>query len=182
MWRKSLPKRIYYTFNLTHNHTSPHFQRIMWLYRWVSLTTSHQSAKFSSYRPCGRRDILFLICHLTYLCQHCQRVMWYFVWVPLVISHYHTWFDGRKRCTREDILFLVCHVTTREYLLWELRNIMGEFPSWEVTTLQSLMIINLLEEEIWSFQFATWSHVITRSEDHVTWGVDFRHHKPRVVV
>ena len=143
----------------------------MWLHRWVSLTTSHQSAKFRSYRPCGRRDILFLICHLTYLCPHCQRVIWYFVWIPLVISHYHTRFDGRKRCTRDDILFLVCHVTTREYLLWELRNIMGEFPSWEVTTLQSLVIINLLEEEIWSFQFATWSHVITRWEDHVTWGV-----------
>ena len=129
MWRESLPKRRYCTFNLSHNHASPPFQRIMWLHRWVSLTISHQSSKFSSYRPCGRRIILFLICHLTFLCPHCQRVMWHFVWVPLIISHYPTRFGGRKRCTREDILFLVCHVTTREYLRRELHDIMGEFSS-----------------------------------------------------
>ena len=126
---QSSPKKIYYTFNLSHNHTSPHFERIMWLHRWVFFTISHQSAHFGSYRPCGWGDILFLICHLIFLCPHCQRVMWHFVWVPLIINHYPTKFDGRKRCTRKYILFSVCHVTTREYLVRELHDIMGEFPS-----------------------------------------------------
>ena len=45
---------------------------------------------------------------------------------------------------------------------------MGEFPSTLVTKLQGLVIIDLLEEEILSFQFATWLHVGMWSESHVT--------------
>ena len=39
------------------------------------------------------------------------------------------------------------------------------------------MIIDLLEEEIPSFQFVTWLHVTTWSEDHVTSWVSYPHHK-----
>ena len=54
---------------------------------------------------------------------------------------------------REDIPFFVCHVTTSDFGVREPCDIMGEFPLSLVTTLQSLVIMDLLEEEILSFQF-----------------------------
>ena len=63
--------------------------------------------------------------------------------------------DGRGRCVGEDVLFLVCPIISRDYLVQELRDISGEFPSSLVTTLQSLLIIHLLEEEILRLQFVT---------------------------
>lgn len=47
----------------------------------------------------------------------------------------------------------VCHVTLRDFVVRELCDAMGEFPSSLVTIRQSLVIIDVLEEEILSFQF-----------------------------
>ena len=55
----------------------------------------------------------------------------------------------------EDTLFLVCHVTSCDFVVRELSSIMVEFPSPQVTTLQSLVIIGRVEEEILSFHFVT---------------------------
>ena len=64
-------------------------------------------------------------------------------------------FGSHKHCAREEISFLVCHVTSREFVARDSCDIMGEFPLSLVTTLQNLVIIELLEEEILRFQFVT---------------------------
>ena len=53
-------------------------------------------------------------------------------------------------------MFFVCHVTSRDFVIRESCDTMGEFPLSLVTTLQSLVIIDLLEEETLSFQFVMW--------------------------
>ena len=63
---------------------------------------------------------------------------------------------GPSHCAREEISFFVCHVTSRDFVVRESCDLMGEFPSSLVTTLQSFLIIDLLEVEILSFQFFTW--------------------------
>ena len=87
-------------------------------------------------------------------------------------------FGGRRRCAGEDVLFLVYPIFSRDYLVQELRDIIGEFPSWLVTTLQSLLIIHFLEEEILRFQFVTWIDVITWSECHLKSWVSLCYYKP----
>ena len=97
--------------------------------------------------------------------------------VPLIINIHPAKFSGHRHCAREEISFFICHVTSREFMVRESCDIMDEFPSLLVTTLQSLMIIDLLEEEILCFQYVTWLQVITWSEVHVTSWMSFPHHK-----
>ena len=86
-----------------------------------------------------------------------SEVMWHW-WVSLNIS-----LHGHKRCSREEISPFVFHVTSRDVVVRESCDIMSEFPSSLVTTLQNLVIIGLLEEKILYFQFVTWLHVTTWS-------------------
>ena len=97
--------------------------------------------------------------------------------VPLIINIHPAKFSGHRHCAREEISFFICHVTSREFMVRESCDIMDEFPSLLVTTLQSLMIIDLLEEEILSFQYVTWLQMITWSEVHVKSWMSFPHHK-----
>ena len=53
----------------------------------------------------------------------------------------------------KKICYFFCHVTSRDFVVGESCDTMGGFPSSLVTTLKSLVIIDLLEEEILSFQF-----------------------------
>ena len=71
--------------------------------------------------------------------------------VPLIISLHPAKFGGHRRCTREEISSFVSHVTARDFMVRESFDIMVEFLLSLVTALQSLVIINLLEEEILSF-------------------------------
>ena len=71
--------------------------------------------------------------------------------VPLIISLHPARFGGHRRCAREEISSFVSQVTARDFVARESFDIMDEFPLSLVTTLQSLGIINLLEEEILSF-------------------------------
>ena len=64
-------------------------------------------------------------------------------------------FGGHRRCAREIISFFVYHVTSRNFVVRESCDIMGEFPSSLVTAIQSLVIIDLFEEEILRFQSGT---------------------------
>ena len=105
------------------------------------------------------------------------RAMWHYGWVPLIISLHLAKFGGYKRCASEEILFFICNVTSRDFVVRESCDTMGKFSSSLVTTLQSLVIIDLLEEEILSFQFVTWLLMTTWSEDHVTSWVSYPHHK-----
>ena len=106
-----------------------------------------------------------------------QRIMWHYGWVSLITSLHPAKFGGHKRCAREEISFFVCHVTSRDFIIRDSCDIMGEFLSLLVTTLQSLDIIEPLEEEILRFQFVTWLHVTTWSEGQVTSCVSSRHYK-----
>ena len=88
----------------------------------------------------------------------CHRVMWHYGWVPLIISLHPAKFGGHRRYGKEKILFFVCHVTSRDFVVREPYDTMGEFISSLVTTLQNFMIIDILEEEILSFKFFIWLH------------------------
>ena len=78
------------------------------------------------------------------------------LWVSsFIISLHPVKFGGHRLCAREGILFFVYHVTSRDFVVRESCDTRGEFPSSLVTTLQNLVIIHLLKEEILSFQFVT---------------------------
>ena len=68
--------------------------------------------------------------------------------VPLIISVHPAKFGGPRRCEREEIPFFVRHLTSRDFVVRESCEFMGKFPSSLMTTPQSLVVINLLEEEI----------------------------------
>ena len=67
-------------------------------------------------------------------------------WVPLTIRHQPAMFGGYRPCQRGDIEFSICHVTSRDHVIRESSDIMGEFPSLLVTTLPSLVATGLAEE------------------------------------
>ena len=74
-----------------------------------------------------------------------QRIMWHYGWVSLIISLHPAKFGGHNCCAREEISFFVCHVTSRNFIIRDSCDIMGEFLSLLVTSLQSLDIIEPLE-------------------------------------
>ena len=106
-----------------------------------------------------------------------HRVLWHYGSVLLIISLHPAKFGGHKRCAGEEVLLFVCHVTSRDFVVREACDTIGEFPSSLMTTLESLVIIDLLEEEILTFQFVTLLHVTTWSEGHVTSWVSYPHYK-----
>ena len=57
-------------------------------------------------------------------------------------------------CKRKNFVSYLSRDLT-DFIIRESYDIMSEFPSSLVTTLQMLVIIDLLEEEILSFQFVT---------------------------
>ena len=71
--------------------------------------------------------------------------------VPCIVSIHSAKFGGHRHYAREEISFFVCHVILRDFVVRESCDIIGEFSSSLATTLQSLVIIDLLEEEILSF-------------------------------
>ena len=77
-----------------------------------------------------------------------QRVMWHYGWICPIIRLHPAKFGGHRRCAREEISFFVCHVTSRDFVVRESCDIIVEFPSSLMTTLQSL---NLFEEKILRF-------------------------------
>ena len=91
-----------------------------------------------------------------------QRVMGHYRWAILIISHHPAKFGCLRRSAREDISFLVCHMTLRYYMVRELRDVKREFPLSQVTTVQSSVIKDLLEEEILSFYHVTWRGDVVR--------------------
>ena len=117
-----------------------------------------------------KRRSLLLICHVT-------SYDFVVIWVPLIVSFHTANIGGHRLCAREEISFFVCHVTAHDFVVRDSYNIMGEFLSSLVTVLKILVIINLLEEDILSFQSLTWLHVGTWSEGRVTSWMSSPHHK-----
>ena len=91
-----------------------------------------------------------------------QRIMRHYRWAILIVSHHPAKFGCHRRSAREDISFLVCHMTLRYYMVRALRDVKREFPLSQVTTVQSSMIKDLLEEEILSFYHVTWRGDVVR--------------------
>ena len=60
-----------------------------------------------------------------------------------------------RRCAREEISLFVCRLTSCDFVVRESCDVVTEFSSSLATTLQSLVIVDLLEEEIKRFQFVT---------------------------
>ena len=60
-------------------------------------------------------------------------------------------FGGHRPRGKGDIDFSICHLTSRDQIIRGSSDIMDEFPSSKVITLESLVIIEPLEEEILSF-------------------------------
>ena len=60
-------------------------------------------------------------------------------------------FGGHWHCLREKILFFVFHIISCHFVVRESCDIMDEFPLSLVSALQSLVIIDLLQEEIFRF-------------------------------
>ena len=104
-----------------------------------------------------------------------QRVMWNYGWVSPHCKSPSWEFGGHRRCAREK--FRLFFVTWPHVTLWSESHLTlgGEFPSSLVNTLQSLVIINLLEEEILRFQFVTWLRVTTLSD---AWVLVIISHRP----
>ena len=51
-------------------------------------------------------------------------------------------------CARVDLMFLICHMTSRDYVTKVSYNLKDKSPSFLVTTLPSLLVIGIVEEEI----------------------------------
>ena len=49
-------------------------------------------------------------------------------WATLTISHQSAMFGGHQSCKRDYIKFAICHMTSRDHVIRELSDIMGEFP------------------------------------------------------
>ena len=101
----------------------------MQLYAWFPFTISHGPARCGDHRPYRRRDILFLLCHVTlfdHMVGGCGSIMGEFpslqgtIWPSLVVTS----------VVEEDIgFFLDYHVISNDFVVKESRNIMREFPS-----------------------------------------------------
>ena len=71
------------------------------------------------------------------------------------MTHHSAKFSGHRPSLRGDTSVLVIHMTSRDYVVKVPPDIMNEFSSSYVATLQRLTIIDLVEEETLSFQFVT---------------------------
>ena len=69
-------------------------------------------------------------------------------WKPFTLSPHTANFDGHKHYNSEDISFLICRVISEEHMIKALFNLMVGSPSCYVTTLPSLVTIDIVLVEI----------------------------------
>ena len=65
-------------------------------------------------------------------------------WMPL--THHTAKFGDHKHCNSRDMTFLICRVISGEYIIKESCDLMVGSPSWYVTTLPSLVAIDIMIE------------------------------------
>ena len=68
------------------------------------------------------------------------------IWVCMVSK-----FGGYRPYRRGDILFFIWHVTSSDHMLGGSCDIMGEFPSLQITILPSLVVAGVVKDEIFYF-------------------------------
>ena len=131
----------------------------------MSLTVNHHLVMFGDHWSLGSGNTTYLICHhkTRWLKDHVT------LWVQTLSPHPkslrscdfvganpksptlspHTAnFDVHKHCNSEDISFLICRVISEEHMIKALFNLMVGSPSCYVTTLPSLVTIDIVLVEI----------------------------------
>ena len=98
-------------------------------------------------------NISFLICHLTLY--DFMRNMWLHGCIRLIINHQLAKFHGHRPCQRGYVTLLVYHITTHHQIFWGSCDSIGGFLSLQVPNLPGLVVIDLAEGELVSFQFIT---------------------------
>ena len=96
--------------------------------------------KFGSYRHCGSRDIMTVVCHVILQDQLIQGSC-HFMGVPTYGSHTTAKLDGHTHHCNRDIKRSVCHVISPDHLTKRYSNIIGRSPCRLVTILPSLVVI-----------------------------------------
>ena len=77
-----------------------------------------------------------------------QSAIRHFGWILFIISHHPAKLVAKGVVQEKIFRFYFCHVIWRDWVVRESRDIISDFTLSEVTTLQSFVIIDLLEEEI----------------------------------
>ena len=105
--------------------------------------------KFGSYRHCGSRDIMTVVCHVISQDQLIQGSC-HFMVVPTDGSHTTAKLDGHTHHCNRDIMGSVCHVISPNHLTKRYSNIMGRSPCRLVIILSSLVAIGTVVVDICS--------------------------------
>ena len=173
---QALCKRRNFAFRLSLELMWLRGQRVVWHYGWVPLIISLDPAKFGGTGVVQEKKFRFSFVAWPHVTSWSEGHVTLWVSSPYYKSRScQVWWN--RRCAREEISFFVCRLTSCDFVVRESCDIVAEFSSSLVTTLQSLVIVDLLEEDIKRFQFVTWLHVTTRSEDQVTSWVSSHYHK-----
>ena len=72
-------------------------------------------------------------------------------WEPLNLSHDYAKFDAYRSCSSGDVKSLFCHVISDDHTIKETCDWVRMSSSTQLTTVQSLMVIGLVEVEIQHF-------------------------------
>ena len=112
-------------------------------------------------------DICF--CHIG-SCGHMLKGLCEFIyeWKPFTVSHHLPMFGGHWSSGTGDIKYWICHITLQNHVIEGSCNFMIRSSSWHITTLPTLVTIDIVVVEIKCFSFVTWSCKTTRLKSHVT--------------
>ena len=69
--------------------------------------------------------------------------VWIYGWKPLLVSHHFAMFGDHWSSGNEDKKYLICHVTSQNHLIEGRCNLISGSSSKYVTTLPSLVAINI---------------------------------------
>ena len=129
--------------------------RVIWFFDWWRHVISHHSVNFGFQRPRLSENMLFM-CHAT------SRDQWSKGHLFDKFGVYRYYCNGNKT-------FFICHMTWFVCLVNGLCDFLNNILSSVVTSLSCLVTTGLVEVEIQSFSFVTWSsdHVIKTSRDFI---------------
>ena len=89
----------------------------------ISWECEPHPAKFVGHKPCGSRNIMFLICHLISQ-DHVTQEPFDF------IAHHPIKLAGHRHCGSVDIMILAYHVISQDHLIKGSCGIVGWSPPW----------------------------------------------------
>ena len=93
-------------------------------------------------------------------------VIWLYGQKVVQVCQYPTTFCHHKYCGSGDIMVLVCHVILQDNMTKGWSNTIGRSPSWQVTSLLSLVAIGTVAVKIW---FRLSRDLTRRRDQRVMW-------------